>query len=453
MASEVETVVLRASVHAALGNTVTIVGPAGPSHSPKSSSLQPTDSGYGSSSSSSNNFDKDGSTRPQTQEVEAGSENVLDSPQCYDLPQSRIGFFSNKKKLKSFPNKTIPDEVLARFSDLKELFNKPLVEALSKGKKLPGPVLIKLMCLGVDDTTVKPWIVVICDKAVGQRARQFFNQDWFKNQSRDVDGAGQDLDVIVFDRKGGPRLNVTAEIPIYFANNAARLTKPSDTCCGQLMRISGKDSSNFVTFGGVIEVKSKTGHYMYGLTCGHAIYPVDIYDKKSSAVSVPSTARDGLDAALSEHEEEYEIEWDEPNNSQINMNLDNRDPSISYRGEFSDRPHGKIIASSYDPDACESNLDWALVELTDPAHYLPNPPFSSTVPDFDSVGRLRGDSESKQPPATEKGVVVYAGASGFLTATLQLRPSFFLSPGFTDLIRVFSMKMDNPGTVFDIFVS
>jgi hypothetical protein len=165
---------------------------------------------------------------------------------------------------------------------------------------------------------------------------------------------------------------------------------------------------------------------------------------------------DRLDVALSESEveepeEEYELEWDEPNDLLIKINLDNENRHIPYRGKFRDHPDGKIIASSYDPDACAPNLDWALVELTNPAYHTANPSFfSSIIPEFDSIGRLKTITESGEFTDMERCVSVCAGASGFVAATLNLRLSFFLSPGFTDLIRVFSMKIADKGMEFDI---
>jgi len=313
-------------------------------------------------------------------------------------------------KLKSFPSVPILDREVIRFSELMDRFNKLLAHALSESGTFAYPVLIKLMCLGPDEFNAKPWIVVICDKTVRQKARWFFKQDLVRDQCRNPYSVGQDLKVIVFVRRGNLRPNGGAtQIPIG------------------------------LTFGGLVKVRSATGERLYGLTCGHAIDALTSNERRSSAISASHTDTDSSDGGVLESEEEYELELDD--DDIININNTNGYPIDPHSRTFSYNQSGRIVVTSYDANACQPNLDWALIEPIEHPQYAANLPLSLTIPDFDSIMGLKSNTVIDRLSYIEKRVKVCTGSSGDLPATLQFRPSFFLGHGFKELIRVFAMRV------------
>src|SRR5436190_7827320 len=95
--------------------------------------------------------------------------------------------FKNKVvKLVPF-NKEIPEATQNRFYDLKELFDKPLYDYLSKSKARFGAISMKLKFLGESEETAGPWIIVLSDKAVSKKIRQFFNQPSVKGEYQPSD--------------------------------------------------------------------------------------------------------------------------------------------------------------------------------------------------------------------------------------------------------------------------
>lgn len=168
---------------------------------PVSNDTSVPDSGYASQASRSGGTTPENNTQPE-----------------FTLQPRRL-FGRKPIKLKPF-NKEIPKQVEDRFSDLAELFDKPLFDYVSQlGAKFTA-ISIKLKILGENEASAKPWILVLCDRSIVKRVREYFNQSDVKQEYSPVN---LDLNlpafqVIVCDKPPRP-IGANDSIEVYRRGN------------------------------------------------------------------------------------------------------------------------------------------------------------------------------------------------------------------------------------------
>ena len=228
-----------------------------------------TDSGYGSASSSPE--DLQGSfVKPKAVDNKLSEQPTPIRSHSPEL-SIRSGTYPRKTvKIKVF-DKDISESVQNRFKDLNELFGKPLYNYLSKKQPLTSIVSIKLKILGTNQDDAKPWIVVMCDKSISKKVKQFFNQSHIKSEYQPHD-ANQTLpffEMVVCERSprplaANPRVNVYSDF------------QPDGDDCGILsgrtVRFGESEKGRIATLGGVVMIKNlKNEVRLYGMTAGHVV--------------------------------------------------------------------------------------------------------------------------------------------------------------------------------------
>lgn len=445
MTAAVETLKLEASIRSALRSAIPITQKCGtiPMRDEKPS-VHSSDSGY-ISTTSSPDTEKHGNVRTPEQRYEpTNAVNLAHESDVVSLRAGSRKLFSSKKKLKEFPEMQIPAEVWARFLDLQELFNKPLLDALSKDKKSSDPVSIKLKCFGEQESTAKPFIVVTCAESKAGRARQFFKQRWFKDQCKAPDGNGQDLHLILYDGKSRIQMLDGTDIPIYL-NRDKENPLPDLNNNPHLIRITNNPLSHMATVGGTIEVNSAAGECMYGLTCGHILYSGESDADRGGALSESLSEIDEQTSYNSGSDDEFELDWGDSPNLQTDTEPRSAETLDIKDIDSSEKPDGKIIASSYD-DSFEPNLDWALVEFQNrSAHQRNIGHFSIVRPGPNNSQQSVHLGLHRKPADLQRRVMVHAGVSGTQEGSIHLRSTFFLCPGSTKFIYVYTMRLDGLG--------
>lgn len=367
--------------------------------------------------------------------------------------------FTKPRQLKSYPELEVPEEVHSRFCDLKDLFEKPFFQALWKGCASSTALVWRLMMLGEDKSTARPWAVVFCDRSVAKKARKFFKQSWVKRYCHDEDHP--QIDFLVYERP--PRLNFS-DSTVFKQQDAVT----PGTSCGILVRNS---MGQAFTLGGVIIVDTGSHAGIYGLTCGHHILPNDVskgYNDASLDPKITSevsgfSLRPGLEAGWAndkkyDDDKDNDEDDDEDDDKQqdedgIELVLDLHDieervhPHVSIKpvdqgSEIANRNAleiGRIYASSYDEVNEGPNFDWALVEFRTPAQCLPNPAPFWAVP-------FRLQARSYRPPLRQKSltpVTLYSGLSNLRKCVLSHQNSFFIHPHSRSFVKVMMLHINS----------
>ncbi|KAM7186412.1 hypothetical protein V8F20_011413 [Naviculisporaceae sp. PSN 640] len=199
-------------------------------------------------------------------------------------------------KLRVVSANEITEELHSRFMDLKVLYSKPLLEAVSKGRRRHGDISMKFKCPpAADDEMPEAYIVIHCDKRAAKRVRNFFNQTHVKED------LGPDFKVQIVDT-GLVSLSSLGRALVYGDGR-------SGTLCGTSIVITHESGSNqaMATLGGIILATYLNGTrtILYGLTAGHAIakaYGQDYYDaiNSSSEQDDESDSDDDEESCLNE---------------------------------------------------------------------------------------------------------------------------------------------------------
>lgn len=316
------------------------------------------DSGYGSTSSSQNSSPDD-----SRYHVELNSNRPI---------------FRKKSTLRAF-NKEIPDVIVSRFLDLKELFTEPLCLFLRKKGLQFNSITIRLKVLGADEESAKPFILVMCDESIKKKVRQYFNQSRVKEEFHRTEGNVPPLDVIVDGRPMS--ICATTEIDIYADEN--QLYNGTRTLCGKWIKATIGTQDRIATVGGVIEVISKRGtSHKYALTVGHLIS--DMKNETGHNDSAESSRADALSTSGDEDEDDeggsdFEVVLDDnedvakPFTDQRSVQHGLNTKGLRDLRNISDWSRiGYVVAATANDVGGGENLDWALIEIDHSNGYLPN---------------------------------------------------------------------------------
>ncbi|KAI9764881.1 MAG: hypothetical protein M1839_005697 [Geoglossum umbratile] len=366
-------------------------------------------------------------TMEQTERNLAG-EPISSSPSAphmyQDCPGDEIVLRTRRRlkvrdiRLKTF-NKEIEEPIRQRFCDLMELYETPLDDYLSKGESKIGTISIKLKILGESEETAKPWIVILCHKAMLKRVKKFFNQPAVKQEYQPPNSVTDlpTFELLVRDRP--PRLNVTlTHIDLYGQSWGNK-----DTLCGELIGVNEDGQIRKATIGGIVGMTSPAGLRIYGMTVGHIAVKEPPRGEKLNL--------EELDESEGEDEEgvggKYLLDEELDDAALEDQATREEDPGPAhYSAAWS--KIGRISVPT-----CEermSNLDWALVELDNPLDYRPNLLRTPSSRDPPPVLLHLEDQPSLETGGSHREVLVLTGTKGPRSGTLSISPSFFmLSPG------------------------
>ncbi|RGP68939.1 hypothetical protein FLONG3_8000 [Fusarium longipes] len=265
-------------------------------------------------------------------------------------------------------SKPIPERLRTRFFDLKVLYNDSLYDFISKRKKNPGTISMKLRYLGLTQQHTELYIVIQCDKRVARYIKKFFAQKHV------LEELFPDFRVFVLDT---PLLEVADDDTIQVLSGSL----PDKTICGVRVTVSIGGISVGCSLGGVIMVETDRAR-LYGLIAGH---PLKIIQ---SGLSDKQAIYRSYESSLFEEQEEDDDNDSDSDDTFTGMSTPSspvhydfeRTNDNDIRAKFS---IGTVVHDSLDISSGK-NSDWALVEL-DQKYALPNvvvPNWQSQVSDF-----------------------------------------------------------------------
>lgn len=352
-----------------------------------------------------------------------------------NLVEHSKGKIFNRKvtKLKPF-DKQVPQPVQDRFHDLNELFSKPLYDYLSKAKVGFSAISIKLKVLGESEATAKPWIVVLCDKAVYKKVKQFFDQKQVKLQYRPCE---TDLDLPSFEivYYSRPPRQIAANDAIY---GEAWGDATTFTLCGKAIQIGEPEKHRLATLGGIVKVVISAQSFMlYGMTAGHIIardWPEENVGEEIDGKEIDGEESDGEESDDEEsdsEEETFEVDLTPDEDQVVQEAHSTRDVplDVGQTGHLWSKI-GHVSDASSDCYADKCNLDWALVKIDNASFYRPNLLVPSDVGKSDLIKRQLREPCEAVITGSDRDVFVVGGTSGFKQGRLSLTSSFLmLAPG------------------------
>lgn len=396
-----------------------------------------TDSGYGSASSTSEkpprSFDGERS-QTSSQAFDNESSEAPTPIRSYSPELSiRSRTYTRKTvKIKVF-DKDISESVQSRFKDLNEVFTQPLYSHLSKKRPLTSMISIKLKVLGTNENDAKPWIVVMCDKSISKRVKQFFDQSHVKSeyQPQDADQTLPFFEIVICNRPprllaANPRLNV------YGGFRRRGL--------GKILRIGEPHEGRIATLGGVVLTESLDNEvHLFGMTTGHAVTK-DFIDDIGALTSKSSCDKDGEeedddDCSLYSPEgcEEFELESACGDDGCVFSTNFVRDESSAAENGIFWQNIGSVFSTSDIFQIDGANLDWALIDMSDTTYrqaMIYGPAFGAKV-----LGHELAENESK------KSVYFMGAVSGPGEGILSGTSSYLFLPPGTNFTRVYSLTL------------
>lgn len=403
-----------------------------------------TDSGYGSASSSPEDsqqpFDEQRSQTPsKAVDNEISKQPTPIRSRSLEL-SIRSGTYPRKTvKIKIF-DKGISESVQNRFKDLNELFGKPLYDYLSKKQPLTSIVSIKLKVLGTNQDDAKPWIVVMCDKSVSKKVKQFFNQSHIKSeyQPPDADQTSPFFEIVVCERPprrlaANPRLNVYSDF------------QPDGDDCGvlsgRIVRFGEPDKGRIATLGGVVMIRSpKNEVRLYGMTAGHVVTQDLISDIGATA----SKSSCDTDEEEENHDDSPIYSLEDSGDFELGSAYEDDEYVVSTNAALDEGPStehdifwrkiGSVRSTSDNVHGDGANLDWALIELKNSTlhyHYM----IARSLLWSKALSHNLAENES------EKSVYFTGGVSGLGRGILSRTMSYILLAPGTNFTRVYSLAL------------
>ncbi|CAO2649557.1 Nn.00g069420.m01.CDS01 [Neocucurbitaria sp. VM-36] len=252
--------------------------------------------------------------------------------------------------------KHVTKSLIEHFEDIVGRLKGPLLTELRKSRKQFRPIAIRLLVLGKDETSAKPWIVVFCPECVCAIVRKYFRTDLAKQLCQPSEPGLVDLEVAVEGHP--PRLKATEEPP-----SVTVALGRSDGSNGRWrtthIKVDGSNETRYATMGGYIVVVGQDGApSIYGLTAGHALIQDSIDNKCQSEQSEENlhSPNNVLSSMAIEEEVGTQHMQEEAGFSVDNAYTRISDPEevIIWLGS------GRVAPASFSTKAY--NRDWALIE-------------------------------------------------------------------------------------------
>jgi hypothetical protein len=317
-------------------------------------------------------------------------------------------------------NKAVTEEVKTQFVDVQERLAPPLYEYLRKHRAKCYGTAIRLMVLGQDEQTAKPWLVVLCPRSTEKHITRFFRSRFFRKDLAKRLCKGSEPGQIDFEWViDGRSTNFTSgEEPV--------LVLGEERCCNTEgwwaphVKTARMDTSRIATLGGYVYVYDQSQEKtIYGLTCGHLFLGCHHDDNDKDL----SSGDDDDDSSSS----------DTTDNDVQGAEGDFRNDNICY-GANSDTENlrwaslGTVAPCTFSDRA--RNRDWALIDLTEMhsgRYELPQPT---------SAYHYR----AAQP--VEGPAVLVCHNSSFEVEISDL-PAMLLLPSGQAFVRVYTLVLSN----------
>ena len=170
-------------------------------------------------------------------------------------------------------HRTVRKEMQSLFEDIMKRLSGPLATYLRRSRHEHRPTAIRLMFLGHDESSARPWIVVLCPELVRKRAEKFFKQDMARRLCQSDEPGRESFQVVVVGHAPRPK---TGEHASRVGTPSGRLTADDSTShsfqSSSKVNIKHGGISSSAAIGGYILVTNFDGtETAYGLTAGHVL--------------------------------------------------------------------------------------------------------------------------------------------------------------------------------------
>jgi hypothetical protein len=389
------------------------------------------DSGYASASLTPKALEK--TAKPSGVASGAGTGRVL-------FPPSVSG------DLREF-DKAVDTATIARFKDVLERVEGPLLRHLTKRTLKREPMALRLMVLGQTEDTAKAWIVVLCHETRAKRARKFFEQQHVKDVIRPQDATIPSFEVLVIGQSPKTR---GAAIDVCIGNSEGPEALNA-TLCGAPMKLVLGDEYQFGTCGGLVKLTSHDGNYvLYGMTAGHLTDQVKgIYDLNLTAADEDSDRWSSED----EDEDEGLSDSDNPFDKHESLVLGpacGLDEPLLSETSLPKPDSWSSIGQIFAPPVtefpqCPHYYDWALIGIDDRRYYRPN-----------LLGAVEGDRKhcsgdfkvgaiDFMDSGSTRPVVMKSGLQGIQAGVMSSLPCRVLLGHGREFVDAYTLKLDNAG--------
>ncbi|KAI4945793.1 hypothetical protein J4E91_007706 [Alternaria rosae] len=176
--------------------------------------------------------------------------------------------------------KDADEEASLYFEDIMQRLKGQLLVSVRKSKKNFRPFAIRLLVLGRDESSAKPYIVVFCPDCVSDLVKSYFRRETSKRLCQPGKVGPASFEVIV---EGDPIRPTTSH---HLHSALVNIGHPISGRRGHRnipLKIGGICETRYATMGGYIIVVNKQKDLsMYGLTAGHSIVQDDLEEEIES---------------------------------------------------------------------------------------------------------------------------------------------------------------------------
>jgi hypothetical protein len=166
--------------------------------------------------------------------------------------------------------RVVNEETQRRYQDVLSRLANPLATYMRKGRHEHRPMAIRLMFLGRDEDSARPWIVVLCPELVKKKAEKFLKQDIARRIYQSDEPERESFQVVVIGHPPQPKAGESGN----FVKVAARSTHKG--LRGWSLQVEAEHHgivSHGIMGGYVVIGNSDDGtETIYGLTAGHIIH-------------------------------------------------------------------------------------------------------------------------------------------------------------------------------------
>ena len=253
--------------------------------------------------------------------------------------------------------KEVDETTFLSFKDVVDKLKGPLLRSLQKSKKTFRPFVIRLLLLGTDESSAKPYIVVFCPDCVHDLVKNYFRQDSSRRLCQPGRAGQASFNVLVHP----PIEPKTSHNPHTTSVSTGHSTRDSTRFRSVHLKVDGSHGTRYATMGGYIVVVNKDESLLwYGLTAGHSI----VQDKLEEGVQSDQASEEpDIDLSLF---------------SGLTISTPPQIPELAGNSAISDTTHNlatgpqaviewsgtaSIASASFSTQA--RNRDWALLEAVD----------------------------------------------------------------------------------------
>lgn len=319
---------------------------------------------------------------------------------------------------------TFSSDVLLRFQDVHERIREPLLSCLRKTRKEFRPMAIRLMSLGRDEDSAKPWIVVLCPIVVEKKVRRFFQEDLARRLCQ-PDGLG----TVCFEVAiVGPPRRKAIEQPANVDVALMGTTKNERQHWALRVKVEHLQWNRFATLDGFVIVTDSTHkESIYGLTAGHILVQNGIGEDASGSEEASFGTQSSSD------DESFD-----PGSGTYTSDLPSEQRHIASvnTGRIEEPMHwsnlGHLSMASFSTKA--RDRDWALIED------IKVPGFQDKPPPL-IIENFRLSNILKEDLSLLDGVQLGFGPSHGYSSCRFSSPAIAILPYGTDFVDVYTLAL------------